>query len=229
MLGRNFRICTRTVSSRFEDGKVINAHHCYLTAPANSAIENDNEVVVFNGSFRFPSIYRGPPTPELDQAWVDISTGVRLGRLTRDQLLKLGKEDTPSKVKYLPEDGGGYMVALEATHQLHCLNTLRKYLYFDHYSKFDPFFTEAKPETYRTHLEHCLEILRQALMCSADTGMITFEWVRGFSGAYPDFNTKHQCRNFEKLIAWQNANGIQDIPESRIVRQEGEIDLVNPP
>ena len=55
---------------------------------------------------------------------------------------------------------------------------LRKYLYFDYYSQFDPFFTESKPETYRMHLEHCVDNLRQVLMCSADVGMITYEWVR---------------------------------------------------
>ena len=42
-------------------------------------------------------------------------------RLTREQLLMVGKEDTPSKVKFREEDGGGYMAALEVTHQLHCL------------------------------------------------------------------------------------------------------------
>jgi hypothetical protein len=42
-------------------------------------------------------------------------------RLTREQLLKVGREDTPSKVKLREEDGGGYMASLEFTHQLHCL------------------------------------------------------------------------------------------------------------
>ncbi|KDR67289.1 hypothetical protein GALMADRAFT_34048, partial [Galerina marginata CBS 339.88] len=81
-------------------------------------------------------------------------------------------------------------------------NVLRKYVYFDHYSKNDTFFTESKPNTYRTHLEHCIENLRQSLMCTANNGMITYEWVRGFSSHYPDFNTRHRCRNFQKIIAW---------------------------
>ena len=42
-------------------------------------------------------------------------------RLTKEQLLKVGKKDTPSKVKFLDEDGGGYMAALEVNHQVHCL------------------------------------------------------------------------------------------------------------
>lgn len=46
---------------------------------------------------------------------------VKPTRLTREQLLMIGKEDTPSKVKFREEDGGGYMASVEVTHQLHCL------------------------------------------------------------------------------------------------------------
>ena len=46
---------------------------------------------------------------------------VKPTRLTREQLLMIGKKDTPSKVKFREEDGGGYMASLEVTHQLHCL------------------------------------------------------------------------------------------------------------
>jgi hypothetical protein len=42
-------------------------------------------------------------------------------RLTREQILMIGKEDTPSKVKFREEDGGGYMASMEVTHQLDCL------------------------------------------------------------------------------------------------------------
>ena len=42
-------------------------------------------------------------------------------RLTLEQVKKIGKIDSPSKVKFREEDGGGYMASLEVTHQLHCL------------------------------------------------------------------------------------------------------------
>ncbi|KDR67288.1 hypothetical protein GALMADRAFT_147282 [Galerina marginata CBS 339.88] len=90
-------------------------------SPANIAIEYQQEFTIFNGSFRFPSVYRGDPTPELDEAWHRISKGVSLVRLTREELLKLGKEDTPSKVKFTEEDGGGYLAFIEVAHELHCL------------------------------------------------------------------------------------------------------------
>jgi hypothetical protein len=45
-------------------------------------------------------------------------------------------------------------------------------------------------------------MLRQNLMCNADTGVIGYRWVEGWSHPYPDFNTNHQCRNFESVIEW---------------------------
>ncbi|KDR73859.1 hypothetical protein GALMADRAFT_71587, partial [Galerina marginata CBS 339.88] len=196
------------------------------------AVEYHREMTVFNGTFDYPSPYRGYPTPEIDAAWRRITQDCKLKptRLTREQVLKIGKKDTPSKVKYLEEDGGGYMAALEVTHKLHCLDVLRKYTYREHYERFDPDFTLLTPEIFRTHLDsdHCVEILRQDLMCSADVGMITFEWVKGHSHPYPDFNTQHKCRNFEKILAWEIDNAVY-IPRGRISRFESEVDLVEPP
>jgi hypothetical protein len=37
------------------------------TAPANVAVEP--MIIRFNGTLNFPSIYRGPPSPEVDAAW----------------------------------------------------------------------------------------------------------------------------------------------------------------
>ncbi|KAF8892786.1 hypothetical protein CPB84DRAFT_1783535 [Gymnopilus junonius] len=138
------------------------------------------------------------------------------------------KEDRPSTVKYREDDGGGYMATLEVTHQLHCLNMLRKYLHLDYCGKVDEFFSKSKPQTVQNHLEHCIDNLRQYMTCQADTAIITFKWVRGFSGEYPDFNMKHQCRYFEKIIAWQKDRGVH-VPASHVQRLEGEVDMLYPP
>ncbi|KAJ7092102.1 hypothetical protein C8R43DRAFT_908184, partial [Mycena crocata] len=36
--------------------------------------------------------------------------------------------------------------------------------------------------------DHCIEMLRQNSMCTADVGMITYEWVKNWSNPYPDFS-----------------------------------------
>ncbi|KDR68280.1 hypothetical protein GALMADRAFT_78890, partial [Galerina marginata CBS 339.88] len=191
------------------------------------AVEYYKELTVWNGTLNYPSIYRGYPTPEIDAAWRRISQDVKFIRLTREQVLKLGKEVTPSKVKLRDEDGGGYLTSLEFPHQLHCLDRLRKYSYREYYEISDPDF-HVNPELFRMHLDHCVEILRQSLMCSADVGMITFEWVRGFNSPYPDFNTRHQCRNFEKILSWASDNAVH-VRQGHISRFGDEVDLPEGP
>ena len=39
-------------------------------------------------------------------------------------------------------------------------------------------------------------------MCHSDTSLIFYHWVEGNPVAYPDFNTWHQCRNPELVLAW---------------------------
>ncbi|KAF8892789.1 hypothetical protein CPB84DRAFT_1783550 [Gymnopilus junonius] len=181
------------------------------TAPANIAVEYYKELTQVKGTFNHSSIYRGDPSPEIDDAWESVSTAVMMPtRITREKLLKIGKEDRPSTVKYREDDGGGYMATLEVT---------RSTSLSDYYSQVDEFFGKSKPKT------HCIDNLRQYMMCQADTAIITF---RGFSSEYPDFNTKHQCRKFEKVIAWQKDRGVH-VPASHVQRLEAEVDMPYPP
>jgi len=49
------------------------------------------------------------------------------------------------------------------------------------------------------HVQHCLDLLRQTLMCHADT---TVEAVDQVSRGVTGFGVEHQCRNFEQLKHW---------------------------
>ena len=77
-------------------------------------------------------------------------------------------------------------------------------------------------------LDHCIELLRQNLMCAADTGVVTAAWVAGYKYAYPDFNTVHQCRNFDKIRQWNLDHG-SNVSFRDIVRLGDEVDLPGPP
>jgi hypothetical protein len=51
--------------------------------------------------------------------------------------------------------------------------------------------------------EHCLDALREQLMCTADIGILPYVRVRGEDRAYPDFPAApHMCRNFEDILEW---------------------------
>lgn len=76
--------------------------------------------------------------------------------------------------------------------------------------------------------DHCVEMIRQNIMCAADTGLITYDWVRGWSLPYPDFNTVHQCRDYEKVLDWAYSNAVH-IPRDHVSRWEDTVDLTSPP
>ncbi|KAF9819584.1 hypothetical protein IEO21_02048 [Rhodonia placenta] len=161
-------------------------------SPALEAVEYHS--TLFNGSLTYPSEYRGVPTSEIDAAWDRISTVVAFP-ITEDELSNTGKPARPSLAKFV--DGKGYAAELEVVHQLHCLNMLRKFTYPEYYPR-----GEDDPDLYRHHIDHCIEMLRQQIMCAGDVGLITFDWVEGHSAPYPDFNVWHQCRDFGKIQAW---------------------------
>ncbi|KAF9806897.1 hypothetical protein IEO21_08481 [Rhodonia placenta] len=190
-------------------------------APALEAVELYN--VKFNGTLDYPSVFRGEPSPELDAAWDKIASAPLPFRVTSEMLAKIGQPERPSSVKFPDEDGGGFMATIEVSHHIHCLNMLRKHTYFEYYESIDASVTDG-PELYRMHLDHCIEMLRQNILCTADVGVITYDWVQGYSRPYPDFNTLHTCRNADRILEWNERNGLHE-PLSRLVRLDHEVDL----
>lgn len=60
---------------------------------------------------------------------------------------------------------------------------------------------------------YCLDIIRQQLMCTVDTGVLGQVWV------YPDnpephldFNTHHRCKNFDQIRRWAEVNQMPKDP-----------------
>jgi hypothetical protein len=53
-------------------------------------------------------------------------------------------------------------------------------------------------------------MLRQNLMCESDIGVITFHYIPGGADddPWPDFNTWHTCRNFDKVKEWAMENTV---------------------
>ncbi|KAG2360400.1 hypothetical protein BDR07DRAFT_1289649 [Suillus spraguei] len=100
--------------------------------------------------------------------------------------------------KYIPsqgqEFGGGFMVGMETPHQLHCLNLLCKSSWADCYEPADIPFQDMS-EDFRMHLGSD----QVEYMCNADVTLLTWDWVQGHNIPYPNFNTRHQCRNYKKL------------------------------
>ena len=91
----------------------------------------------------------------------------------------------PWQVKRDPDLGGGYIVYVEALHQLHCLNMLRKTSHwdYDYYNSGEGAAAvgeglNRESARRRFHTYHCIEMLRERIQCSADRAVFGEAWIR---------------------------------------------------
>ncbi|KAF2182338.1 hypothetical protein K469DRAFT_636651 [Zopfia rhizophila CBS 207.26] len=167
------------------------------------------------------SIYRQPPSPELDDAWYRLSNSQTIW-ISSSDIKKMGKD--PSKVAHFPEDFGlgpdAYAAEFDIYHKIHCLNTLRKEIHFDYYYRNQ--FPDGKPsEIHTTHVTHCLYILLQSLICDASTDIFTKEWMEGQIQPFPDFSINRKCGDFDAIGKWQEGRLVDNAKYSAWRMPEG--------
>ncbi|KAJ4353555.1 uncharacterized protein N0V89_005285 [Didymosphaeria variabile] len=160
---------------------------------------------------------------EVNNAWLDIAY-VPDQMVTVNEFPKLKKPMDSLKVSDPRSDETGYRVGLEVFHQLQCLNLLRMATYPEHYTKLQS-DESSKPEEVRAYLgecnqisplrvptnivqDHCVEILRTKLMCASDVSVFTYHAVPGKQAPVPDYDSKHVCRNFDKIKQWATDNAV---------------------
>lgn len=94
------------------------------------------------------------------------------------------------------------MVAqLGVFHALHCLKTIRHFVYKDHYLTNA---TEAALSQFSEHVDHCIEYIRENLMCHPDISLVTLHWIPtddGFKPTNKDL-ALHECVNWDVLNGW---------------------------
>lgn len=76
------------------------------------------------------------------------------------------------------------------------------------------------------HTTHCLDMLRQVLMCNPDVGVLGQVWWQPAGEPHPmafvDFNTRHRCRDYEGVRRWAEAHQMlpeEDVNMSRFYEQ----------
>ncbi|KAL2066330.1 hypothetical protein VTL71DRAFT_2401 [Oculimacula yallundae] len=138
--------------------------------------------------------------------WVTRSIGDQM--ITPEELKLVEKPETSVKVTDPKTGKEGYRIGIEVFHQLHCLNLIRKSTHPEVYGGKDDFKEENKDKI-RTHLDHCLEMMRMNIMCQVDIGVITFHEKPDMPGdPWPDFSTKHVCRDFDAVRKWALDNTV---------------------
>ncbi|KAM3086088.1 hypothetical protein ACMFMG_000226 [Clarireedia jacksonii] len=124
--------------------------------------------------FAYNDTFPGPPTLRSEYAWLDLLPN-GLGAVQHDDL-------------------SGAIVTLGVFHQLHCLMELRHAIYNDwdgeRHSKMAPH-----------HTRHCLEYLRQSIMCNADTNLEARVVSESGVKETPGWDLK-KCRDFGQILNW---------------------------
>ncbi|KAI9752324.1 MAG: hypothetical protein M4579_005667 [Chaenotheca gracillima] len=162
-----------------------------IYSPAREALEYER--VRFNATLVIDSPYNGPPSPEVDLAWHDLLDNMNIA-LPKSDLDRIGATSIP-----LPGDQNMFIAGLGVFHELHCLKRLRQYTWPEYYF---PNLTTEDRRMNRLHTDHCIDVLRQAMMCRADISLFTLEWSEAELQPRADFSHEHECVNFDALYKW---------------------------
>jgi hypothetical protein len=71
------------------------------------------------------------------------------------------------------------------------------------------------------YLEHCIERLREYLMCRPDMTIFTYDWIEGRDDEpMPNHAVQHECVNWDSLKSWINDRKFS-IADGLIERADG--------
>ncbi|KAJ5087929.1 hypothetical protein N7456_011545 [Penicillium angulare] len=178
-----------------------------LYSPARDAVRY--ETVVFDsGIASGRTKYQGYPTEENIKAWEDLyNAGVSI--IPAEQAAKLPVPSRPHE-----KVPGYYTIQLDVFHELHCLaglptiiNRIRMGLWGRESALLEPNNTETITNFNETsmsmdHLSHCIDAIRQSLMCNADISPVPWVWNSKLQKLRPVENSTHTCRDFEAIRLW---------------------------
>ncbi|KAK8030408.1 hypothetical protein PG990_000142 [Apiospora arundinis] len=161
-------------------------------SPANEVIEYEYRSMVANDT-RFT----GYPTKRWERSMHELMNGTLL-RIT-DEELALQEYDS------IPLKGGGYAGGLGVGHNLHCVKQIKKFLYREY---FYPGLERNQEEFNYTqaHADHCLDFIRQSIMCHLDYSLYTVYWGERYEDI-PRHNLPGvmKCVNWNRLHEWMMA------------------------
>ncbi|KAI0910066.1 hypothetical protein F4824DRAFT_458529 [Ustulina deusta] len=161
-------------------------------SPAAASIEYQYRALIPNDT-RFT----GHPGPEWERSMHELMEGTLI-RISEHELKQSGSDSIPLK-------DGGYAAGLGVGHNLHCVKKIKQFLYREH---FYPNLSDNKDEFdyVQSHADHCLDFLRQAMLCHLDYSLYTLYWGERRQDIpthrIPD---GQKCINWDKLHSWMRS------------------------
>ena len=87
---------------------------------------------------------------------------------------------------------------------------IRQALRPDHYKSTMP-GADGEDELFGyTHIDHCVDSIRQSLMCSADISPLVWQWKEEFQETKIRADIVHTCRDFESIRQWAVEHQLRD-------------------
>lgn len=153
-------------------------------------------------------IYRQAPSHEVDVAWDRFLYNNSVW-IHAEDIIAAGKD--PSVAVKLPIELGygsnAYAAMTDFGHKVHCLNWLRKEIYFDYYWS-DSYPTGNTTGLHKSHTDHCIYILLQSLLCEASTDILIVSWYEGLRKPEVDFTSNRKCGDVEGVLEWSEEHAL---------------------
>ncbi|KAI1108251.1 hypothetical protein F5Y14DRAFT_94902 [Nemania sp. NC0429] len=143
------------------------------------------------------------PSQETDDLWDHLLHALNI-RVTSDEVAILGLNTT----NRMQLNDGDYVGVLGVYHHLHCLNNMRIVLHWDYYK--EQFKNFDRPYVFSVeHADHCINTLRQSIMCNANTEMHLGEWLSASANAKElSGESMATCLKWESLDNWARPRAI---------------------
>ncbi|KAF2206739.1 hypothetical protein CERZMDRAFT_52560 [Cercospora zeae-maydis SCOH1-5] len=134
----------------------------------------------------------GDPTPAWEDAMHNLLEGTLI-RVSQEELDILGEDSVPLT-------DGGFAAGLGVAHNLHCVKKIKQFLYFDYFYP-DVEVGSGHYKYLQHHADHCLNFIRQSVMCHMDTSLYTLVWAPGEDEKQDVI--KHRAPGAQKCVRWE--------------------------
>jgi hypothetical protein len=171
-----------------------------------------------NHNFEDTNPFHGAPLSAIESQWMVTLNGAHELRLTPTQMSTFNLTSVQ-----LANGSNDYMVQPVAYNMLHCLYTIYKYAHPDFYGP-DPF----GPEWVKNHTDHCVDNLRQYVMCHGSTGFSTFRWEQARKIPWPVLDSREVCVNWTRFDGWVGGHSVDEEEVASQKSKSGGPLLVNP-
>ncbi|ROW15172.1 hypothetical protein VPNG_03016 [Cytospora leucostoma] len=171
---------------------------------ASKSFQKDTKTPTTRGEEVSPPLWHQAPSPASDKYWNDNFMIKDMFLITAEDMRRLGKD--PDKYVHIPEDWGygdkRYLTRFDHTHQLHCLDALRRVVFSEH----NGINTSSPAEM--NHFEHCVWSILDYLTCHVTYDVYNYVWMEDFAQPVPDHTSRRQCRDMQPLMDFYEKSSV---------------------